>query len=133
MNRKTVMTITIAVMAAVLVLLVVLRLTDSIDVNSGVRIGSVGNSTMHKFNASYVEIKGKFSHTLSPSKNSDTLHCKITTDSGSIHVTVTERSGGDVILDKEISENAEFDLTASGKVRVKLETSGHSGSYSFEY
>ena len=133
MNRKTVMTITLAVMAAVLVLLVVLRLTGSIEVNSGVRIGFVGNSTLHKYKASYAEIKGKFSHSLSPSKNSDTVRCKITTDSGSVHVTITEKSGGAVLLDKEISENVEFDVKATGKVKIKIESSGHSGSYQFEY
>ena len=133
MKRTYSMIMIIGVMAAVLILLVVLRTTGSVSLNSGTRIGFAGNATTHKYTASYVEIKGVFSHTLSPSKDSDTLHCEVKTEKGSLHLTVTERSGGAVLLDKEITENVEFDLKADGRVFVKMETSGHSGSYLFEY
>ena len=133
MKRKTLMTITIVIMAALLVLLVVLKVTDSIEINSGVRLSFVGSSTSHTYKASYLEVRGKFTHTLKPSKDSDTLHCYITTEKGSVHVTITQKADGTVPLDKEISENVEFDLKATGKVKIILETSSHSGSYLFEY
>ena len=121
------------VMAGVLILLIVLKATGLMTFRSGIRIGFVGNDGIHKFNGSYVKITGTQKHTLSPSKDSDALHCEITTKSGTLHVEIVQKSDSKVLYDKEISGNESFDLPASGKVAITLKTEGHEGSYLFKY
>nr|MCR5279634.1 hypothetical protein [Lachnospiraceae bacterium] len=72
-------------------------------------------------------------HNLSPSKDSTSIHCEITTESGSINVIITDKAAGTVLFEKEISGNETFDVPATGKVKVKLTTGNHSGSYLFKY
>ena len=129
MNMKVV----IPVMAVVIILLIVLKASGLVTFRSGTRIGFVGNDGFHKFNGSYVKITGIQKHTLSPSKDSDTLHCEITTESGSLHVEIIQKDDDTVLYDKEISGNETFDLKPSGKVAINLKTDGHSGSYLFQY
>ncbi|MCR5322722.1 MAG: hypothetical protein K6E85_05590 [Lachnospiraceae bacterium] len=127
------MKIAIPVMAAVLVLLIVLRATGLMEFNSGVKLGFAGNSTFHKYNGTYLKITGHFSHDLRPSKDSDSIHCEITTESGDLHVEIVQKDDGKILCDKLISGDETFDLKAEGKVRVNLETEGHEGSYRFSY
>lgn len=127
------MKIAIPVMVVVLAVLVVLKAVGMLNINSGVRLGFVGNDGFHKYNGRYSKISGSFTHTLSPSKDSDTLHCVIKTESGILHVEITEKSTNTVLLDKDFSEDEEFDLQASGRVRIRLTTDEHKGSYLFQY
>ena len=100
---------------------------------SGTRFGFVGNDGIHKYNGSYAKITGTMKHTLRPSKDSDTLHCEITTKSGSLHVKIIQKNDDAVLFDDEISDDKTFDLKASGKVNINITTDGHSGSYLFQY
>ena len=129
MNMK----IAIPVMAVVIILLIVLKATGAITFRSGIRIGFAGNDGLHKYNGTYTKITGTMKHTLRPSKGSDTLHCEITTKSGTLHVEVIQKDDGTVLYDQDISGNETFDLKASGKVAINLTTDGHSGSYLFQY
>ena len=133
MKKNVSMKIAIPVMAAVLVLLIVLRVTGIMEFRSGTRIAFAGNSTFHKYNGTYLKITGLMTHNLSPSKDSDSIHCEITTKSGDLHVEIVQKSDGKVLCDKLISGNETFDIPAEGKVKVSLETEGHEGSYKFTY
>lgn len=73
------------------------------------------------------------SHNLRPSKDSKAIHCEITTKSGDLHVLITQTEDEKVVCDKVITGNETFDISAEGKVKIKINTGGHSGSYLFEY
>ena len=133
MKKNMNMKVAIPVMVGVLVLVIILKSFGLLTFRSGMRLGFSGNDGVHKFNGSYSKISGIMTHTLRPSKDSNTIHCEITSKSGSLHVLITQKDDDKVILDKEFTGNETFDLTAEGKVTVKLSTSGHSGSYSFKY
>ena len=133
MRKKVNMKVAIPVMAGVLILLIVLKACGLMTFRSGMRIGFAGNDGIHKFNGSYTKITGMMTHTLRPSKDSTSIHCEITTKSGNLHVTITQKSDDKVLLDKEFTGDETFDVSADGKVTIKLNTEGHSGSYRFEY
>ena len=133
MKKNMNMKIAIPVMAAVLILLIALRATGVISPTMGTKIGFAGNSTFHTYSGSYVKISGSFAHTLRPSGDSDSIRCEITTKSGSLHVEIIQNDGDKVLYDEIISGNETFDLAADGKVKIKLTTDGHEGSYRFEY
>ena len=132
MKKKVNMKIAIPVMVAVLALAVILKCFGLLTFRSGMRYGFVGNDGIHKYNGSYSKITGTMIHSLRPSKGSTTVHCEITTKSGCLHVLITQKDGK-VVLDKEISGDETFDVTAEGVIKVKLSTEEHSGSYRFEY
>lgn len=129
MNMKT----TVVVMAGVLIVMVILKCLGLFTFRSGSRLGFVGSDGIHRFYGRYTRISGINIHTLSPSKDSNTVHCEITTNSGVLHVLITQKSDDTVVLDKDVSGDETFDVTAQGKVKVELSTEGHSGSYRFEY
>ena len=106
MNMK----IAIPVMAVVIILLIVLKATGAITFRSGIRIGFAGNDGLHKYNGTYAKITGTMKHTLRPSKGSDTLHCEITTKSGTLHVEIIQKDGGTVLYNEDISGDETFGL-----------------------
>ena len=127
---------TIPVMAIALIMIAVVKFWGPVKVNSLSKIGFVGNDGIHGFNGSYHSIHGYSKHTLSPSKGSDGLEVMIHTESGQLHVTVTEKDGGKVIFEDTYSEEGSeesFVLHPEGKVIVEFEASKHSGSYKFKY
>jgi hypothetical protein len=133
MRKNVNMKIAIPAMLGILALFIVLKCFGLMTFRSGTRIGFAGNDGIHKYNGSYYKITGTMVHSLRPSKDSDSVHCEITTESGSLHVLITQKGDSKVILDKEISGNETFDVPAEGTVKIKLETDEHSGSYRFEY
>ena len=72
-------------------------------------------------------------HSLKPSKDSNAVHCEITTKSGTLRVQIIQKDGDKTVFDKEITGDETFDVTAEGTIKVKISTEGHSGSYRFEY
>lgn len=133
MKKKVNMKIMVPVMVAILVFAIVLKGFGLMTFRSGMRIGFAGNDGIHKYNGSYLKITGTMSHSLRPSKDSTTVHCEVTTKSGSLHVLITQKSDGKALIDKEISGDEVFDVTAEGVINVKLSTEEHSGSYLFKY
>ena len=133
MKKKADMKIMIPVMLVVLVLAIVLKCLGLFTFRSGTRMGFVGNDGIHKYNGSYVKITGTMIHNIRPSKDSNTIHCEIKTKLGTLHVQITQKNDGKVVLDKDFSGDETFDVTAEGPVKVKLSTEEHSGSYQFEY
>ncbi len=133
MKKSINLKILIPAMAAVLILLIVLKVLGLVDVHSGARLGFAGNSTSHTFTGKYTYLSGTDSKTMSPSKNATSIHCEFTSKSGSLHVTVTEKESGNVICDRDITEDTQFDLPATGKVYIKLNAASHKGSYRFTY
>ena len=133
MKKNVNIKIAIPALLGVLVLVILLKSWGILTFRSGVRIGFSGSNGAHKFTGSYSKIIGTMIHNLKPSKDSDSIHCEITTKSGTLHVLITQKNGDKVIYDKEISGDETVDLTAEGAVTVKLQTKGHSGSYRFEY
>ena len=133
MRKNVSMKVAIPVMLGVLILMVVLKSFGLITFRSGIRIGFAGNDGIHKFNGSYTKISGSMSHNLRPSKDSTAIHCEITTKSGDLHVLITQTEDEKVVCDKVITGNETFDISAEGKVKIKINTEGHSGSYLFEY
>lgn len=133
MKKNVSMKVAIPVMLGVLILMVVLKSFGLITFRSGIRIGFAGNDGIHKFNGSYTKISGSMSHNLRPSKDSTAIHCEITTKSGDLHVLITQTEDEKVVCDKVITGNETFDISAEGKVKIKINTEGHSGSYLFEY
>ena len=133
MKKKVNMKIVVPVMVAILAFAIVLKCFGLMTFRSGTRFGFAGNDGIHKYNGSYAKITGTMSHSLRPSKDSTTVHCEFTTKSGTLHVLITQKNDGKVLIDKEISGDEVFDVTAEGVIKVKLSTEEHSGSYLFEY
>lgn len=133
MRKNVSMKVAIPVMLGVLILMVVLKSFGLVTFRSGIRIGFAGNDGIHKFNGSYTKISGSMSHNLRPSKDSTAIHCEITTKSGDLHVLITQTEDEKVVCDKVVTGNETFDISAEGKVKIKINTEGHSGSYLFEY
>ena len=133
MKKNVNMKIAIPVMVGILVLFIVLKSLGLITFRSGTRIGFAGNDGIHIFNGSYYKITGTSTHTLRPSKDSDSIHCTVTTESGTLHVLIVQKDDDNVLFDREISGSETFDVASSGKVKITLSTEGHSGSYRFEY
>ncbi|MCR4896242.1 MAG: hypothetical protein K5891_05650 [Lachnospiraceae bacterium] len=133
MRKKVNMKVAIPIMAGVLILVFIMKCFGLMTFRSGMRFGFAGNDGIHLFNGSYAKITGTMSHTLSPSKGSTSVHCEITTDSGTLHVQILQKADDTVLLDQDFSGNETFDLAADGKIQVKLTTEGHSGSYRFQY
>ena len=136
MKRHVNMKIAIPVMGGILILLMILKAFGFLGIgtlNSGIRMGFVGNDSIHKFKGTYHSITGTFTHSLSPSKDSHNIHCEIQSKSGSLYVVISEKESGNVIFEQEISKDAEFDVAAEGKVKITLTTQGHEGSYLFQY
>ena len=133
MKKKANMKIAIPVMIGILALVIILKCFGLITFRSGMRLGFVGNDGIHTFNGSYSKISGTMTHSIRPSKDSDSVHCEITTKSGTLHVVISRKDNGEVLLDKDISGDETFDVTAGGTVRVELSTEEHSGSYRFKY
>jgi len=132
MKKKVNMKTAIPVMLIILVLFIILKSFGLLTFRSGTRIGFVGNDGIHKFSGRYFKITGTLIHSLKPSDESNTVHCEVTTKSGSLHVLITQKDGT-VIFEKDISGDETFDVTAEGKVKITLTTKGHKGSYLFEY
>ena len=133
MKKNVNIKIAIPALLGVLVLVILLKSLGILTFRSGVRIGFSGSNGAHKFTGSYSKITGTMIHNLKPSKDSNSIHCEITTKSGTLHVLITQKNDDKVLFDKEISGDETVDLTAEGTVTVKLHTKGHSGSYRFEY
>ena len=133
MKRTGNLKVMIPVMVLILAAVVLLKIFAPESMRSGIRLGFIGNDGIHKFNGKYSKITGTSTHTLSPSKDSDTIHCVITTKSGSLNIRITEKGDGNVVYEKNIDGDAEFDVKADGKVKIVLSTEGHSGSYLFQY
>lgn len=133
MKQRISLKIAIPVMAVILIILIVLKAGGYMNFSSGTKLGFVGNSTGHTYSGRYSRISGTFGKTLSPSKDSKSIHCEIHTESGSIHVLITDAGTDEVLFDSEISSDEQFDLEASSKVKIKITTSGHKGSYLFKY
>ncbi len=121
------------IMAAIVVVLIVLKSFGLLTVRSAVRLGFSGEEGLHTFNGSYSKIIGMMSRTLRPSKDSTTLHGEITTKSGTLHVTITDKANKTVLMDRDFSDDETFDIEANGNVVVKVTTKEHSGSYKFKY
>ena len=125
----------IAVPAAIVILivLIVLKVFVLDNLDSGTRIGFVGNSTSHVYEGSYSKITGTFSHRMSPSGGSSSVHCEVTTTSGSLQVDVLDADINEVIYSMICNGNEVFDVPVIGKIKIRLLTDGHSGSYRFTY
>ena len=133
MKKKVSMKVSILAMLVVLVMVIILKSFGLLTFRSGMRLGFVGNDGIHRFSGSYSKITGTMTHNLKPSKDSNKVHCEITTKSGTLHVVILQRTDNKIVLEREISGDEAFDVTADGKIQVKLSTEEHSGSYLFEY
>ena len=133
MKKNVSRKIAVPVMIAVLIVVIILKGFGLLTFRSGMRYGFAGNDGIHTYNGTYSKITGSMMHDLRPSKGSDTVHCEITTKSGTLHVQIIQKSDEKVVFDREISGDETFDVAAEGKIRVKLSTEEHSGSYRFQY
>ena len=96
---------------------------------SGVRIGYAGNELPHSWTGSYASIKGNFSKSLTP--KGDVLTIEVSTTSGELTVEITN-ADKEVIYTNTFTDTQTVELPVTGKVKIKLTTSGHSGSFSFK-
>ncbi len=133
MRKQVNMKVAIPAMIIILVLLIVYKVFGVGTLSSGMKLGFAGNSTFHTYEGSYSKIIGIFSHSLTPSKNSDEIACVIKTKSGSLTVTITEKESGETIYEETVTDSKSFAVPASGKVKIVLKTGSHSGSYKFTY
>ena len=126
-TKKIVMSVVTAVFVVGLVL--VLKLSGCASFRSGIRIGYAGSELPSSWTGSYVSIKGNFSKSLTP--KGDALHIEITTSSGELNVEITN-ADKEVIYQNTFTGDETLELPVTGKVKIKLSTGGHSGSFSFK-
>ena len=119
----------VAAAVFVVVLVIVMKFTGCAAFRSGIRIGYAGSELPHSWTGSYSSIKGYFSKSLTP--KGDTLNIEITTTSGELEVEITN-ADKEVIYTNTFTDNQTVELPVTGKVKIKLSTSGHSGSFSFK-
>ena len=96
---------------------------------SGVRLGYVGNELPHSWTGKYTSIMGNFSKSITP--KGDVLTIEITTNSGELNVEITNEDK-EVIYSNTFTDTQTVEVPVTGKVKIKLSTDKHSGSFSFK-
>ncbi len=99
---------------------------------SAMRIGYVGNDgSQREWSARYLMLTGSLEHTLRPENAPDVLRFEIKTTSGSISVTVRDKSGN-AVFEKDNIETGTFEVEVPGEVRVAVRANRHRGGFKIQ-
>lgn len=67
--------------------------------------------------------------TIHTNSNQNAIHVEVITEAGSISIAMTDNEGHTVFEEDDI-ETSEFDVDASGSVKVRITADKHRGSFS---
>ena len=95
---------------------------------SGLRVGYSDSFTGDTWQARYQLLTGFRERVVNTSGDPATLHAEITTESGSVSLTVTDILGNVVFSQKDIPTST-FEIEIPGKVTIRVTGSGHRGSF----
>lgn len=95
---------------------------------SGMRIGYADNLTGDTWQARYQLLSGWRERAVNTDSQATMLHIEISTDSGTVRLTVTDESGT-VVFDQSNIPTSAFDVDISGKVTVRITGEDHRGSF----
>ena len=98
-------------------------------ISSGSKFGFAGSSTPGSWTGTYASIKGTFSRSFTVKDG--IINVEITTKEGDLTVEITDENKA-VIYSNTFTGDETVQVPAEGKVKIKLTTKGHSGSYSFK-
>ncbi len=95
---------------------------------SGLRVGYSDSFHGNAWQARYLLLTGFRERTVNISNEPAILHAEITTESGTVSLTVTDMDGN-VIFFREAIPSTAFDINIPGKVTVRVTGTGHKGSF----
>ncbi len=119
----------IATLAAVAIMLVVLTVTGGGETFSGVKLGYVSSKSRVHWQASYAKLDGSMSKMIFPEKESYLL--TVVTHDGSFDISVVGEDG-EIVMDLEDVPTGEYSLTLQDITRVTIRAEDHRGSFSLE-
>ena len=127
-NAKSAILIVIAVLALILGA----RFFGIGTTRSAIRIGYFGNDGSQKeWSASYLLLSGSLEHIIRPASSDDKLYFEIETNSGSISVSVYDKSGN-TVFEKDDIKTSTFEIEVAGEVKVHIEADNHRGSFNIK-
>lgn len=94
-------------------------------------IGYLEHSGPQNWSADYLMLDGTIKHTIRPEPDQKALHIEVVTESGGISVEVTDKEGNTVFHEDHM-QSADYDVTISGNVVVRVDADKHKGSFSIE-
>lgn len=119
----------ILIVVIVLALIFAARFLGIGTTRSAIRIGYIGNDgSQREWSASYLLLSGSLEHTIRSESNTGTLSFEIKTSSGTISVTVQDKSGN-TVFEKDNIETSTFEVEVPDEVRVCIKADGHRGSF----
>lgn len=95
---------------------------------SGLRIGYVDSYTGDSWQARYQLLSGWRERTVNADGKAATLHVEITTESGTVRLTVADEAGT-VVFDRADIPTSTFDVEITGKITVRVTGEDHRGSF----
>ena len=127
-GKKTIYSTVLGLALAAVIFFVATK-TGCMVTSSGAKFGYAGSSTPSSWTGTYASIKGTFSRSFTVKEG--VLNVEITTKEGSLTVEITDENKA-VIYSNTFTDDEKVQVPATGKVKIKLTTDGHSGSYSFK-
>ena len=118
--------IALVILLAVLILAHIFGLMTS---QSGLQVGWSERGTLSSWSAQYALHTGFVQKSINADIDDTTLHISVTTESGTIGVTVTDDEDNNVIFSEETDESASFDIPIHGRVTVRITGQEHRGSF----
>ncbi len=124
-NKKT----TIIIIAAAIIAVIIFYALGFNTIRSATRIGYTGREWMDSWSGKYIRLNGTMIKIIHTDTTPDVIHVEITTESGSIAISMTD-SDGNVVFEKDNIETSSFDVEVPNKVRVTIDADNHKGSFS---
>ena len=96
--------------------------------NSGIALLRIESSTKTSWEQSHDFLTGTEKRTLSLGKEPKEMIIGVVTEEGKIDITVTGRSGEEIIVLEE-AKTGNYEFTAKGKVKITVKAEEHRGSF----
>ena len=101
--------------------------SGSFSMGSGLRVGWSERKSQDSWYASYAWYDGWRQRTVNWNGEADILYAEICTEAGELGLTVTDREGN-ILFSEENVGTESFEIPIAGKVMVRIDADGHSGS-----
>lgn len=125
MTRK----MTVVGLCALVLFIVVAYILGFNTTRLATRIGYTGHEWFDSWSGKYICLDGSMTKTIHTNSNQNAIHVEVITEAGSISIAMTDNEGHTVFEEDDI-ETSEFDVDASGSVKVRITADKHRGSFS---
>lgn len=122
---------TVIVLIVFLIIMAILAFTGMIPIGgTGIALGWIEHKQSDTWSADYTYFTGRRTSILRDAD--DTMHIEVTTDGGTLDITVLDTEGNPV-FSKQISETSSFDAEVPDQVTVSVKAQGHKGGFDISY